>query len=147
MKTTYLLLLIGLAACTGRVEPKETGSQGIGGDTTVAASEDKPPPSNAGTYSNARFRNVTIEKSGENKYTVSGEGQVFEANVEWVVEDGHNELAKGFTTAEAGAPEWGRFEFIVDVKKQRENSTLMLVLFETNAEDGSRWHELPIKLD
>jgi hypothetical protein len=147
MKTAYLLILIGLAACAGRMEYKESKSKGSVMDSAAAAKDDKAAPSAAGSYSNARFRNVTVVKTGEHKYSVSGEGQLFEANVEWVVEDGHNELAKGFTTANAGAPDWGSFEFTVEVKKQRENSTLMLVLFESSAKDGSRQHELPVKLD
>lgn len=147
MKTTYLLFLICLAACTGRMEHKESEPKGSVMDTITTAEDHQTTDSTAGSYSNARFRNVTVEKSGENKYTIRGEGQIFEASFGWVVEDGHNELAKGFATTLAGAPEWGSFEFTVEVKKQRENSTLMLVLFESSAKDGSRQYELPVKLD
>lgn len=97
-------------------------------------------------YSNARFKGVTVKKLSENAFMVEGQGQIFEANFGWVVEDGHNELKKGFETTDAGAPEWGKFKFVVEAKKERVNSTLMLVLFETSAKDGSRQHELPIVL-
>lgn len=114
--------------------------------------KETPPPvikdsSRAKIYSNKRFRNVTVEKTGNNKYKIEGEGQIFEANFGWVVEDGHNELLKGHQMTDAGAPEWGKFSFTIEVKKERPNSTLTLVLFESSAKDGSRQHELPIVLD
>ena len=62
------------------------------------------------------------------------------------MEDGHNELKKGFTTATIGAPEWGKFDFTIKAEKERENSTLQLVLFEMSMIDGSRQHELAILL-
>lgn len=147
MKTTHLLILICLAACGGRVEHKEAEVRGGLGDSVAVQENKETAPARDSSYSNARFRKVTVRKSGENKYTITGEGQIFEASFGWVVEDGHNELAKGFATTLAGAPEWGSFEFTVEVKKQRGNSTLMLVLFESSAKDGSRQHELPVKLD
>lgn len=97
-------------------------------------------------YTNERFREVTVEKTGENSYTIRGKAQVFEANINWVVEDGHEELLSGYQTTSAGAPEWGSFEFTIEVKKVRENSTLNLILYEASAEDGSRRFELPIVL-
>jgi hypothetical protein len=48
---------------------------------------------------------------------------------------------------DAGAPEWGNFEFTIDVTKKRGNSTLTLILFESSAKDGSRQYELPIALE
>ncbi len=147
MKTAYLLLFLGLAACTSKVEQHDAASNRRVADSVTVAEEKESAPTATMRHSNARFREVMVKKSGENKYTVSGEGQLYEGTLEWVVEDGHNELAEGFTTTDAGAPEWGSFEFTVEVEKQRENSTLMLVIFETSAEDGSRRHELSVKLD
>src|SRR5690606_28656923 len=98
-------------------------------------------------YSNERFKEVTVKKVDANKFMIEGKGLIFEANFGWVVEDGHNELAEGFEMTSAGAPEWGEFSFLVEVGKQRPNSTLMLILFETSAKDGSRQHELPIVLE
>ena len=47
---------------------------------------------------------------------------------------------------DAGAPEWGSFEFTIKVHKKRDHSTLTFVLFESSPKDGSRQHELPITL-
>jgi hypothetical protein len=98
------------------------------------------------TFSNTRFKEVTVEKTGNGKYTVQGKAQIFEASFGWVVEDGHNELKQGNVMTDAGAPEWGNFKFSIDVKKARENSTLTLILFESSAKDGSRQYTLPIAL-
>ncbi len=146
MKTVDLLIIMTLAACTGKVENRRDAADSMV-DTTATSSEKVTAPAEAETNSNARFRNVTVEKTGEYRYTVRGEGQLFEATLGWVVEDGHNELKKGFATTDAGAPEWGSFEFTVEVEKERPNSALMLVLFEESAKDGSRQHELPVKLE
>lgn len=97
-------------------------------------------------YENQRFRNVTITKTGPITYQVKGKAQVFEASFGWLVEDGHNLLKEGYTTTDAGAPEFGNFSFEVSVAKQRKNSTLTLILFEPSAKDGSRQHLLPIPL-
>jgi hypothetical protein len=99
------------------------------------------------TYANTRFKDVTVMKAGENTYRIRGKGQIFEASFGWVIEDGHNELAKGFAMTDAGAPEWGKFDFTVEAKKARANSTLHLILFETSAKDGSRVYELPVPLE
>lgn len=105
------------------------------------AAEEKPP-----TYANARFRNVAVMKMSKDTYKITGEGQIFEASFNWVVEDGHNELKSGYTTTDAGAPAWGNFTFSITVAKMRENSVLHLILFELNAKDGRRTHDLPILL-
>ena len=62
----------------------------------------------AKNYSNARFKEVTVEKIGEHKFLIKGKGQIFEASFSWVVEDGHEELKKGFQMTDAGAPECRR---------------------------------------
>lgn len=98
-------------------------------------------------YQNTRFRNVVVRKIAEHRYEISGEGQIFEAAFSWVVEDGHDELQKGFEMTDAGAPEWGKFRFEIEVEKRRPNSTLILILFESSPEDGSRQYELPIFLE
>ena len=97
-------------------------------------------------YANKRFKEVTVEKTGDHKFLIRGLGQIFEANFNWIVEDGHEELKKGFQMTDAGAPAWGKFEFTIEVAKKRANSTLTLILFESSAMDGSRQHELPIVL-
>jgi hypothetical protein len=97
-------------------------------------------------YANQRFRNVSVDRIGVDSFRLRGEGQIFEASFSWILEDGHEELQKGFHTTDAGAPEWGKFDFTIQAKKKRPNSSLTIVLFETSAMDGSRQHELPIAL-
>ncbi|GAA4721607.1 Gmad2 immunoglobulin-like domain-containing protein [Brevibacillus fulvus] len=98
-------------------------------------------------YSNELFQNVTVQKIGEDKYAVQGKARVFEGVIDYVVEDGHNELAKGTAKADKAAPGWGEFHFLLQVKKAEPNSTLILVLFEESGkDDGQRLAELPIAL-
>lgn len=147
MKKIILLLIILFTACNKKeeiaVEPQEI----VKTSDTVQLKK-KPASSNIAVkkYSNERFRNVTVEKVNGDTFRVKGEGQIFEASFNWVVEDGHDELKEGHETTDAGAPAWGKFDFTLDVAKNRENSTLTLILFETSAEDGSRQHQLPITL-
>lgn len=116
-------------------------------ETTEIADSIKSQKQIAEEYSNERFRQVTVEKIDEHKFRVQGEAQVFEATINWVIEeDGHNVLGEGFTTATNGAPLWGKFDFTVDVQNRVKNSTLNVILFEESAEDGSQQHELPVSL-
>jgi hypothetical protein len=147
MKAICLISLILLAACqserTAAPPPAPVPSE-TARPAPKPAETMTPPPK---TYSNARFKDVTVEKTGEHQYLVRGKGQIFEASFSWVVEDGHNELKKGFEMTDAGAPEWGNFSFTVEVEKERENSTLHLILFESSPKDGSRQYELPVFLE
>lgn len=120
-------------------------------DTTKTVNTDtqnpKPDPGpQPKVYANKRFKDVTVERVGENKFRIRGKGQIFEASFSWVIEDGHEELKKGYEMTDAGAPEWGNFDFTVEAVKKRPNSTLHLVIYEVSAKDGSRQYELPIKL-
>lgn len=117
---------------------------------TLSYKEIEKQPVDSGqykTYSNERFKDVRVKKLDSNTYQVSGKAQIFEANFAWVVEDGHRELKEGYQMTDAGAPEWGNYEFTLDVEKERPNSTLTLILFESSPKDGSRQYELPIPLD
>lgn len=46
-------------------------------------------------YGNNIFQNVTVEKGKDDTFVVKGQARVFEAVLDYVVEDGHNELAEG----------------------------------------------------
>jgi hypothetical protein len=143
MKIIILVLVGMLLACCGDVKNIETENNADSNENVIDSNQVKGrQPTN-----NTRFRNVTVAKTGANIYTIEGEGQIFEASFGWVVEDGHNELKSGFEMTDAGAPEWGRFKFTIEVEKQQPNSTLTLILFETSAKDGSRQYELPIVLE
>jgi len=153
MKFIFFLLLVFLLACNAN---NDAGKSTLPSDTATTKTDNtrvddkivdttnspKPPV----VYSNARFKDVTVEKIGEQKFRIKGKGQIFEANFSWVIEDGHEELKKGFQMTDAGAPEWGNFDFTVEASKKRPNSTLHLILFESSAKDGSRQYELPLLL-
>jgi hypothetical protein len=148
MKYILLCSLFLFIACNPKsekdsiAEKEETTSSNL-----EIESESKEENTAPKMYTNARFKDVTVEKSGKDSFLIKGQAQIFEANLSWVVEDGHNELKKGFATATAGAPEWGNFEFNIEVEKTNEHATLMLILYESSAKDGSRQHELPIVLE
>ena len=149
MKWTILLSALLLFACN----KKETQRPTVVNDTLITIPEtnkivkvtkqDNLLPKQ---YSNQRFKEVTVERVAENKFRVRGKGQIFESSFNWTIEDGHDELMKGFQTTDAGAPEWGYFDFTIAVQKKRKNSKLTLILFELSAKDGSRQHDLPIVL-
>ncbi|MEO6254453.1 MAG: Gmad2 immunoglobulin-like domain-containing protein [Ferruginibacter sp.] len=157
MKRIFFFISFIAASCNGheqQVQTIDTTSVKSRVDTTlvdikmeeIKAEEPPPPPPPQKIYANPRFKDVTVERTGNHQFLIKGKAQVFEANISWVVEDGHEELKKGFQMTDAGAPAWGNFTFSIDVQKKRQNSTLTLILFESSAKDGSRQHELPIML-
>ncbi|HEV7350047.1 Gmad2 immunoglobulin-like domain-containing protein [Telluribacter sp.] len=142
MKLLCFLLALALLACT------QNNDNTTATEDSALVQQDPPPekvpPADS---SNERFKEVTVRALGNNTYRVQGKARVFEAAFSWVVEDGHHELKTGHEMTDAGAPAWGTFDFTVEVQKQQPNSTLMLILFEASAKDGSRQYELPVKLD
>jgi hypothetical protein len=145
----FLLLALGLIACN---QPKKSFvndavPQKTDSVVAIKTENKEATPINKNVYCNARFKDVTVEKIGKYQYIIKGKAQIFEANFSWIIEDGHNELQKGHQMTDAGAPEWGNFNFSVEVQKNSENSTLHLILFESSAKDGSRQHELPVLLE
>ena len=140
-------LFISIAILTLGCNPRVTETQPA--DTTDTLKVEKPvspPPSTEKVYTNERFKDVVVQKTGEHTFLVTGKGQIFEASFSWVVEDGHDELLSGHEMTDAGAPAWGSFSFTIDVQKEQENSTLTLILFESSPKDGSRQYELPVML-
>jgi hypothetical protein len=97
-------------------------------------------------YANEAFKNVKVEKLKRNSYRATGKARIFEARFGWSVEQGHQQLAEGYESADAGAPSWGNFSFTVTVAKADATANLRLVLFESSAKDGSRLHELSLPL-
>lgn len=151
MKALAPLLFLFLMACNAA---DESSTQPSSSDTVrnvqpgTAPAVSNPPSDTtaAKTYANQRFRNVRAGRINDSTFRITGQGQIFEARFGWVIEDGHNELKEGYESTSEGAPAWGEFSFLVTASKQRPNSTLHLVLFESSAKDGSRQHELPIPL-
>ena len=146
MKRILFLLLILIASCNKKEKTADQKHEPVKISDTVPLKKAVPSHTVLKNYSNERFRNVTVEKVNRNKFRVKGEAQIFEASFSWTVEDGHNELKNGDEMTDAGAPEWGKFDFTVEVTKSDANTTLTLILFELSAKDGSRQHELPITL-
>ena len=139
----YIFIAILAMGCNSRVQESQTSDDK---DTVVVEKPVPPPPLAEKVYTNERFNDVVVQKTGEHTFLITGKGQIFEANFSWVVEDGHNELLKGYQMTDAGAPAWGNFSFTIEVQKEKENSTLMLILFESSPKDGSRQYELPLVL-
>ena len=79
---------------------------------------------------------------------VKGLARVYEGTVLYELEDGHNILNEGFTTATEGAPGWGEFEIIIKLDEKIANDSASVILYEESAEDGSRINELiiPVKV-
>lgn len=140
-------MIVAFAVSGCNTVDKNIENTNVSIDTTAEESVVKNVAADSSrVYANERFKDVRVKRLGGNNFQISGKAQIFEANFSWVIEDGHNELQQGHQTTDAGAPEWGNFNFTVDAAKQNEQSTLHLILFEASAEDGSRQHELPILL-
>ncbi|MCG5102146.1 Gmad2 immunoglobulin-like domain-containing protein [Oceanobacillus alkalisoli] len=173
--TFFTITLFGvlfLSACGGNEVGSDTEQQdepeqedvaedeGTEEDTTEnreAAEEDTEEEANSGNASDGM--DIVAENDAfkvfepapdsvvANEFIVRGEARVFEANVSYEFEDGHNILAKGFVTASQGAPEWGEFEITISFDEVA-NDTGLIVLYEESAKDGSRQNELiiPVKV-
>ena len=154
MKVVPIFLIIILTGCSVNEQHGNEASRDtvIAYDTPIIeekkieAGTEKPDSAKPSPYSNERFKDVTVERRGDSTFVVKGKAQIFEAQFSWVVEDGQEELKQGFSMTDAGAPEWGNFNFTVNVAKNRPNSTLHLILFESSPKDGSRQYELPVLL-
>lgn len=97
---------------------------------------------------NEAFRSIIV--SGSNgTYTIAGEARVFEATVQYEVEDGHIIFDEGFVTASTGGPEWGIFKIDIQIPEESlpEFGTISIILYSESAEDGSRLHELAVPLE
>ncbi|HLF45180.1 MAG TPA: Gmad2 immunoglobulin-like domain-containing protein [Chitinophagaceae bacterium] len=147
MKSFLFVSAIMLAGCNSGDQQNKTivypDTIDIRDSDSAKAKKEIPA---ATIYSNDRFKEVTVKKTGDYSFLIQGKAQIFEASFSWVVEDGHEELKKGFEMTDAGAPEWGKFSFTIEVQKKRTNSTLLLILFESSPKDGSRQYELPVLL-
>jgi hypothetical protein len=97
---------------------------------------------------NEAFRNILVSGSQGN-YTVAGQARVFEATVQYEVEDGHVIFQQGFETASEGAPNWGIFTIDIQIPEDEmpDYGQLRLILFEESPKDGSRINELSVPLE
>jgi hypothetical protein len=108
----------------------------------VEISHEKP------VLENKAFRNILVSGS-QGTYTVAGQARIFEAVLQYEVEDGHFIFQKGFEMASEGAPEWGIFTIDIQIPEGElpDYGQLRLILFEESAKDGSRINELSIPLE
>lgn len=154
MKIIFVLFLLIFSSCAdeAKKEKKEPiQAQSIDTvlkniDTFKLTHTPAPIVEEPNQLSNDRFRNVVVIKKGDNEFLVVGKARVFEASFNWVIEDGHQEIDSGYSTTDAGAPEWGNFRFTLKPKKNEPNTVRHLILYEASAKDGSRQSELPILL-
>lgn len=94
----------------------------------------------------ARSNNIKVmefEKK-HNVIYVSGVARVFEATVNYALETSTGQILKeGFTTALAGGPEWGRYDFrIIGIPARAR----YLTIFSISARDGSRQDLVKLEL-
>ncbi len=153
MKTKAILVVLVLFAyaCNNNKSNDVTNED----DTTIedtltvqepVASENPTETTNSKEFANEAFRKVRFEKLPDNKFRVRGEAQVFEATINWSVEDGHVVYDEGFTTATLGAPEWGEFDFTFHIDKADEIAVLNLIIYEISMKDGNQTNVLLIPL-
>ena len=111
LRIIYLFILILLTACGDNHKNDNADTISDSVNTVIDSSAVKKSDSldSAKQFANERFKEVTVKQVGTDQYVVEGKAQIFEANFGWVVEDGHNELKKGFEMADAGAPDMGKF--------------------------------------
>lgn len=81
-----------------------------------------------------------------NELVVKGLARVFEAFVEYSLEDGHFIYEKGTVRAASAAPNWSDFTIKIPFNDENKDAT-RLVIFEESAKDGSPIHELIIELN
>ncbi len=143
------------SACNNQTEQNKPGS-----DTAVSTATDTIPGkkldpvftekrsgNDSLIFSNKRFREVKVQKLNDTTFKVTGKAQVFEANFEWQIKEDNIEVKKGHTTTDAGAPEFGNFNFTVTAKKRKPTSKLEIIIFEPSANDGTPQFQLPIPLN
>lgn len=146
-KSIYLFVLFVLFACNKQKSEKSTNDENLAHqDTVLFKQTQKTEKEGLKEFSNERFRKVIVDELEGGEFRIQGEAQVFEATINWSVEDGHYVYNEGFTTATMGAPEWGKFDFTFEIKKSEEIAVLNLVLFEVSAEDGSHNYTLLVPL-
>lgn len=83
---------------------------------------------------------VSASPDKELHYQITGKARVWEATVHDRIKEGNKVIAKGFTTASVGAPEWGDFSFDFTIPKTKHKKRT-LELFEESMVDGSDLHK------
>ncbi|MFW5976811.1 MAG: Gmad2 immunoglobulin-like domain-containing protein [Bacillota bacterium] len=94
----------------------------------------------------AESENIKImEHKYNDTITIEGLARVFEANVNFALEDEEeNVLKEDFTTAAMAAPHWSFFDFEIE---EIPESAFYLTIYSTSMKDGSRQDEVRLQLD
>ena len=144
-----LLFLIACNNTSDNITPETNTNNNVSYDSTpveiVAPVWDTAVPV-LNPRSNSIFKDVVVERIGQDSFEISGQASVFEANIRWNLEDGHYDMGEGFATASTAAPNWGTFRFKVAAPKADENTTIHIVLFEEDMKTGKKKNFLPIYL-
>ena len=108
-----MVVFLLLAVACGQPSVVITPSPSPSGASATGPPTPSPPPSPTPLVSSRGsivVRQPLANTRVRNPLTISGDASVFEANLEWQVTDTAGRvLAKGFTTATAGAPGRGTF--------------------------------------
>lgn len=98
-------------------------------------------------YANPAFR-VTSITGKDGRYTVTGQGRVFEAVMSYRVTDGKTVLLDKNLQLSEGAPSWAPFKIELNLPKEKlpKDGTLHLELYEASMKDGQPIHVLPVHL-
>ncbi|WP_187434218.1 Gmad2 immunoglobulin-like domain-containing protein [Paenibacillus methanolicus] len=133
----------GEANPDSEVDQPESGA-GTGGEEKPTT--DEGAPGKAYVAENEAFRILSPEMDAQvgRAFKVKGQARVFEAAFSYTFEDGHEVLAEGHVMASQGAPEWGDFEFEVQMNEgiNPTSPTGTLIIYEESAKDGSPVHQL-----
>lgn len=71
-------------------------------------------------------------------FLVQGMARVFEANVQFALKNAQGqEIARGFTTASAGAPEWGAYSAAISYRLTETKQNGVIEVFSQSPRDGS----------
>ena len=119
-----VLVFLLFPACLNTPEENTPSHKNVG------ASSKPIPKTTTKIYQNELFWEVSVEKIENNKYRVKGKGKNSISFLNYVVEDGHDQLLDSIATLNKDNPEWGTFNFTFEAKKKDENTTLVIALFE-----------------
>lgn len=137
----YLIAIILFVSCNSPSKTKVETSKNIKEDSIVIDEKLQTD-----YLYNEAFRNISLDSLSDETISVSGEARVFEGTLYYYLRQGKEESDDEFVTASAGAPEWGKFNFTINPVIYKKDEHLYLYLFESSAKDGSRIHELKIKI-
>lgn len=150
----FSALIFSLIACNNQADEQQqatTDSNDFLTDSPMQAKEDSTISHGSVTdstfYSNERFRDAHVQKLNDTTFKITGKARVFEANFEWHVKEDNVVIKKGHTTTDAGAPEFGNFNFTITAKRKNPSSKLEILIFEPSANDGTPQGELLMPLN